>query len=104
MKQNWKSKVRNVRSTPLVALLALKICVILPIAIYACDVIISLNVLEDYTEQMVEHMKSHPENVSYAPFLELSYRHNHTGTLLKQVGDSSKDFFFFLRFAQLILL
>jgi len=45
-KAKAKAGFNRLKATPLIFLFACKICVILPIAIYSCDVILSVNVME----------------------------------------------------------
>ena len=75
-----------------------KICVVLPIAIYSCDVIIGVNVLED-PDLGLNLVKQQDNffNVSNAPLLTVidhPYSHKIPNTVLRVVRFFNKHYFF----------
>jgi len=94
-KEPLKAKIKNIRKRRCYALymiIILKICVLLPIAIYACDVIIGVNVLED--SELGLDLVTHQQNVfndpATAPLLSVAdhpYSHKFPNTVLSSVSN-----------------
>ena len=88
-KKQMKAKLKKMKEDPLYPLylmLICKVCVLLPISIYACDVLIGVNVLES-AEFGIDLVKQESNffNGSDAPLLSVAdhpYKHKFHNTVL----------------------